>query len=48
MILCFGICCPVHAQCTRYLDVDGATSGEFIGTCLTNGQRPMFILHKVG
>jgi len=41
--LCLGVCCPIHAQCTRYLDIEGAINATFMGTCLEDGKRPLFI-----
>lgn len=45
---CYGVMCPKHAQCARYLAVDGATGGPHtIGTCHDNGgavKRPLFVL----
>lgn len=42
---CFGICCPCHAQCARYLAIEGKDSSERIGTCdgQGDGKRPMFV-----
>ena len=41
--LCLGVCCPTHHECQRYLAVEGAINAEFIGTCLEDGKRPLFI-----
>ena len=40
--LCFGVCCPVHGTCARYLGVDACPrDAKFIGTC--GAARPLFI-----
>lgn len=42
--LCYGVLCEKHHKCARYLDVDGAKTNDFIGTCEKDGARPMFVL----
>lgn len=42
--LCFGVACPGHSQCARYLAVDGVTGERrFIGTCEIAGRFPLFV-----
>jgi hypothetical protein len=41
---CFGIMCEKHNECARYHAVNGATrEQEFIGTCLEEGKRVLFL-----
>lgn len=47
---CFGVCCPCHAQCARYIAMEGKDSQERIATCdeVGNGARPMFVQASAG
>ena len=44
---CYGVCCPLHGRCARYLAVDGVIGNvETIGTCATGEDsytRPLFV-----
>ena len=43
-VLCFGVVCPGHSRCARYLAVDGAIGDrQFIGTCEIEGYFPLFV-----
>ena len=40
---CLGICCPVHAECARYVAAEG-TPPTTIPTCeRIDGSRPLFV-----
>ena len=42
--LCFGVVCPGHSRCARYLAVDGVLGERrFIGTCEVQGFFPLFV-----
>ena len=42
--LCFGVVCPGHSRCARYLAVDGVLGERrFIGTCEAQGDFPLFV-----
>ena len=42
--LCFGVVCPGHSRCARYLAVDGVLGERrFIGTCEVEGRFPLFV-----
>jgi hypothetical protein len=43
-IVCFGVMCPRHGHCVRYLAVDGATFEPVIATCQQAGANtwPMY------
>ena len=30
---CYGVGCPRHSSCARYLQVDGMRGGPVVGTC---------------
>lgn len=42
---CYGVCCPCHGVCARYLAVEGADSDDIIATCEVVGisERPLFV-----
>lgn len=41
---CVGVCCPLHGNCARYLDLDGAINANPIGTCVkSDGSRPHYL-----
>ena len=43
-ILCFGVVCPGHSRCARYLAVDGVIGDRrFIGTCRVDARFPLFV-----
>lgn len=41
--VCFGVCCPRHSHCRRYLAVDHAPATALrIGTCESAGTWPQY------
>ena len=43
---CYGVLCPVHAECARYHAVNGAIgSPHTVATCrdMTTGELPLFV-----
>lgn len=41
--LCYGVRCPRHGACARYLAVDGSRGQAFMGSCVTAGRFPLFV-----
>lgn len=41
---CYGVQCPVHADCARYAAVESTSWAQTIGTCDDGqGGRPRFV-----
>lgn len=41
---CFGVCCARHAECARYVEVDGSeTDPHAIGRCGEGDELPLFV-----
>lgn len=43
---CYGIGCPLHAQCHRYAMVEQTSADDTVGTCdwQGDGRWPLFLL----
>lgn len=44
-VACYGVCCPQHQDCQRYLSIDRLPAGVIvIGFCGDGGnERPLFV-----